>query len=245
MSSTAPKRCQKRRSPEKALCKASKKREELTAPTEPRPKNLPLWVPHGIDLRVVPEEVQNAAAELVQPLYDQFVINASDCMEKSLGVTITHLLWLEILEQFDLKREYTQIQAVLDIPGNRQDMIDRHLRLIDSKLRVGYFLIRIRELAKRRSRRSHAPKQFAPKPNPRHSPFRKQCQCNTSPSAADAAIDGIGDRKPMIINQFCKYLRLFNLQFAFCNYQFAINCTPVNAHISLENTLIPSLPSCP
>ncbi len=28
-------------------------------------------------------------------------------------------------------------------------MIDRHLRLIDSKLRVGYFLVRIQEMRKR------------------------------------------------------------------------------------------------
>ena len=97
----------------------------------------------------MPAEVQQAVGELVQPLYDQFVIGAADGLEKSLGVTIAHLLWLEILEQFDIKREYTQVEAVLNLAGNRSEMIDRHLRLIDSKLRVGYFLVRIREIRKR------------------------------------------------------------------------------------------------
>jgi hypothetical protein len=113
------------------------------------PDNLPLWAPCGIDLKIVPKEVQQAALELIQPLYNQFVLNSSDPLEKSLGVTITHLLWLEILEQFDMKREYTQVNAVLNLPGNRHETIDRHLRLIDSKLRVGYFLSRIREQHKR------------------------------------------------------------------------------------------------
>jgi hypothetical protein len=112
---------------------------------EPRPPNLPLWAPDDVDLNVVPQEVQQAVAELVQPLYNQFVIGAADALEKSIGVTISHLLWLEILEQFDIKREYIKIDALLKIPGNRHDTIDRHLRLIDSKLRVGYFLVRIRE----------------------------------------------------------------------------------------------------
>jgi hypothetical protein len=106
-------------------------------------------VPEGVDLQFVPAEVQQAARELVQPLYDQFVVGAADGLEKSLGVTIAHLLWLEILEQFDIKREYTQVEAVLNLAGNRAEMIDRHLRLIDSKLRVGYFLVRISEMRKR------------------------------------------------------------------------------------------------
>lgn len=125
-----------------------------------RPRNLPLWVPEGVDLDFVPAEVQQAVGELVQPLYDQFVIGAADGLEKSLGVTISHLLWLEILEQFDIKREYTQVEAVLNLAGNRSEMIDRHLRLIDSKLRVGYFLVRIREMRKRISEQCKSARRF-------------------------------------------------------------------------------------
>jgi hypothetical protein len=148
MSLTAPKKRLKRRSRNNA---------NLPIPTEPRPQNLPLWAPEGVDLQFVPAEVRQAVAELVQPLYDQFVIGAADGLEKSLGVSIAHLLWLEILEQFDLKREYTQVDAVLGLPGNRHEMIDRHLRLIDSKLRVGYFLVRIREHQKRISEQNQIP----------------------------------------------------------------------------------------
>jgi hypothetical protein len=134
------------------------------------PENLPLWAPGGVDLKIVPSEVQQAARQLIQPLYNQFVLNSSDPLEKSLGVTISHLLWLEILEQFDMKREYTQVNAVLNLPGDRHETIDRHLRLIDSKLRVGYFLTRIREQQKRLAQISPLP-LLAPAHNLDNSPI--------------------------------------------------------------------------
>ena len=106
----------------------------------------PLWVPQGVDLEVVPAEVRQAVVEVVQPVYERIVLGADDPLEKSLGVTIAHLLWLEVLQQFDLKREYVQFSAVLGLSENRSAMIEQHLRIIYSKVKVGYFLARIREL---------------------------------------------------------------------------------------------------
>jgi hypothetical protein len=116
---------------------------------QPCPQNVPIWAPDGVDLKVVPPEVRQAIAELIQPFYEQFVLNASEGLEKSLGITLTHILWLEILEQLEIKLEYIQIEAVLNITHNRPQMIDRHLKLIGSKRRFGYFLLRIKELQKR------------------------------------------------------------------------------------------------
>ena len=106
----------------------------------------PLWVPEGVDLDFVPEEVRQAIGEVVQPVYERFVLGADDPLEMSLGVTIAHLLWLEVLQQFDLKREYTQITAVLKLSDDRSGVIEQHLRIIYSKVKVGYLLARLREL---------------------------------------------------------------------------------------------------
>jgi hypothetical protein len=144
----------------------SKGSGNLSIPSKPRPQNLPLWAPDGVDLEVVPPKIQQAVSELIQPIYEQFVINASDGLEKSLGITITHLLWLEILEQFDIKREYVQVEAVLNISHNRPEMIDRHLRLIDSKLRIGYFLVRIKELRSRLADQAQLQPQLFTDPPP-------------------------------------------------------------------------------
>jgi hypothetical protein len=131
-----------------AASKARNKRVQRIKQAKPRPKNTPLWSPDGVDLDVVPPEVKQAIEELVQPIYEQYVVNAADSLEKSLGASIAHLLWLEILDQFDIKREYTKYDAVLNASLNRPEMIERHLRLIGSKLQLGYFLIRLKELRK-------------------------------------------------------------------------------------------------
>ena len=103
-------------------------------------------MPQGVDLEVVPKEVREAVAELIQPVYERLVLEVDDPLEKSLGVTVAHLLWLEVLQQFDMKREYVQFAAVLGLSENRGPMIEQHLRIIHSKVRVGYFLARLREL---------------------------------------------------------------------------------------------------
>jgi hypothetical protein len=127
------------------------------SPPQPRPQNLPIWAPDAADLDVVPPEVQQAITDLLQPFYEQYVVNASDGMEKSLGITVVHLLWLELLEQFDIRNEYITIEAVLHTTHDRPEMIDRHLRLIDSKLRVGYFLLRLKELKQQLAVRPQLP----------------------------------------------------------------------------------------
>ena len=111
-----------------------------------REAKCPLWAPQGVDLEVLPEEVRQALAELVQPVYERMVHQADDPLEKSLGVTFAHLLWLEVLQQFDLKREYVPVSAVLGLSEDRGPMIEQHLRIIYSKVKVGCFLARLREL---------------------------------------------------------------------------------------------------
>jgi hypothetical protein len=126
---------QERRSTETAL-EARRGPGDITTPP---------WAPAGSDLSHVPDEIRLAVAELIQPFYEEHVGASDDPIERSLGMTVAHLLWLEILEQFDQKRQYTQIESVLGIPGDRQAIIDRHLRLIGTKVRVGEFLLRMRD----------------------------------------------------------------------------------------------------
>ena len=106
-------------------------------------------MPDDDTLEFVSPEVRQAIAEVVQPVYERFVLAVEDPLEKSLGLTVAHLVWLEVLQQFDLKREYTQVLAVLGLPDDRGAAIDQHLRIIDSKVKLGYLLIRLRELRRR------------------------------------------------------------------------------------------------
>lgn len=101
--------------------------------------------------------MQRAIADLIEPIYRQLVLDAPDALEKSIGISITHLLWLEIISQFDLKRDYTQVEAVLGISMNRDSMIAQQLRLIDSKVRAGYYLMRIHEFRRRLAQQPTVP----------------------------------------------------------------------------------------
>ncbi len=120
----------------------------------------PMWIPKGAEFKRIPPEVQAAVSETIQPAYEQLVLRANHPLDRSLGHTLVHLLWLEVLEQYDLGQEYLALHAALGIPGSRGHVIDQHLRLIDSKLRVGYFLHRIREIRRRNAelRRSPPPR---------------------------------------------------------------------------------------
>ncbi len=118
---------------------------ETREPAEGR-AGVPVWAPEGFDLHFVPEPVQQAIREVVDPVYERFVRGVDDPLELSLGVTVAHLLWLEVLQQYDLKREYTEITAVLGLRRDRSSAIEQHLRIIQSKVQVGYLMARLRDL---------------------------------------------------------------------------------------------------
>jgi hypothetical protein len=119
------------------------------APSEPRPKDAPVWSPQGVDLDRVPPEIRQAITELIQPVYEQYVLQSKDALEKSLGASMAHLLWLEVLDQVDIRREYINVDAVVHVTINRPAMVERHLRLLGSKLKITHFLLRLNELRTR------------------------------------------------------------------------------------------------
>ena len=141
------------------------KPEEPAPPTGLDPRRPP-WVPAGVDLGFVPAEVVQSIDQIIVPIYEQLVVDAPDPLERSLGVTLVHLLWLETLQQFDMKREYTQICAVLDLPIDTGSTLAGHLRLIDSKLRAGSSLLRLRRLRLRQQREQDAGLARLPQPPP-------------------------------------------------------------------------------
>ncbi len=109
------------------------------------PVGRPAWAPGDVDLFKVPEPVRQAVAEIIEPAYRQIVVEAEDPLERSIGLTLIHLMWLEVLDQHEAKHDYLET-AVLELPEDRSDMIDRHLRMLNTKVKVGAFLARLREM---------------------------------------------------------------------------------------------------
>ena len=108
----------------------------------------PLWMPEGMELAFVPPEVRHAISRVVQPVYQRLVVESHDPLEKSLGVTVSHLLWLEILQQYHMKREY-DLTAVLQVTNGHYSDIDQHIRILGAKVKVTQVLERLRRRRRR------------------------------------------------------------------------------------------------
>ena len=122
------------------------------------PVSRPAWAPGDVDLIKVPEPVRRAVAEIVEPAYRKLVAEVEDPLERSIGLTLVHLMWLEVLDQHQTKHEYLET-SILELPEDRSGMIDRHLRMLNTKIKVGSFLMRLREM--RRQAEAAAPQKVS------------------------------------------------------------------------------------
>lgn len=111
----------------------------------------PHWMPRGISRKLLPREVRADIATLVNPIYEELVLNAKSGLAKSTGLTIVHLMWLEILDQIKLSPQSDEEDLDLDFvgesaPHTREHDIERHLRLVQSKLKASDLLLRMEQL---------------------------------------------------------------------------------------------------
>ena len=113
-------------------------------PRLPRPEGAPHWLPRGGFWEELSEGVQRAAGEILVPAYRRLVLEVDDELERSAGMTLVHLMWLEICGQ----------QAMADIVGNRESIysivkdpeaqVARHLELLGAKNNTAELLLKLR-----------------------------------------------------------------------------------------------------
>ena len=59
----------------------------------------PSWLPIGDRWNDLPEAVRQAVPRVILPAYRQFVLDAPDELQRSIGLSLVHLLWLEVCDQ--------------------------------------------------------------------------------------------------------------------------------------------------
>jgi len=105
----------------------------------------PYFFPADIDFATLPEEVKLAVETLIEPLYQQLVLEAEDPLERAAGSSLVCLMVLELLDQFELGQ--------LMRPGNQDEQADRdqrdqltarYLRLVGGKQKTTDLILRIR-----------------------------------------------------------------------------------------------------
>lgn len=108
----------------------------------------PFFVPGGVDFEKLPEELQAAIRGVIDPAYRRLVLGARDGLEKSVGVTVVHLLWLELLDQFDLADDLDGMLRPA-VSEERRRSIERHLRVVGAKTKASQFLLRLHEFRRK------------------------------------------------------------------------------------------------
>lgn len=114
----------------------------------------PYFVPPGVDLDRLPEQVRAVILGIINPAYRELVLAAQDGLQKAAGVTVVSLLWLEILDQLELGQELTVPRSAVVPSPERDQLITRHLRVAGAKIKASGFLLRLAEF---REKYGHLP----------------------------------------------------------------------------------------
>lgn len=107
-------------------------------PAPPRPH----WIPAGVDVDEWSPELRAIVAGVINPAYDQLVLRAMPGLAQSTGITVVHLLWLEILDHLEFSRRALPGGPTEDAE-TRTAELSRHLRLVHSKLKASELLHRL------------------------------------------------------------------------------------------------------
>ena len=109
----------------------------------------PYWIPPGLDIDGWPPHIRAHVAAVINPEYEELVLNAKPGVGRQMAISLLHLGWLEILDHLRLGRLVpppvgSDPFEVLSL-DSRQHVIARHLRLVNSKLKIAQFLLRLDE----------------------------------------------------------------------------------------------------
>jgi hypothetical protein len=90
----------------------------------------PLWVPEGVRVEDLPPTVQAAVAEIINPLYQELVLEAPSALLRLCGLQIAHMAWLIVVGQRDLAAARTAAEREeRDVPAFYK-ALERHLRAV-------------------------------------------------------------------------------------------------------------------
>lgn len=109
----------------------------------------PYFIPAGIEWASFPEEVKAAILAIVNPTYEELVLKATDGLERSTGMSVTYLLWLEVLTQLELTTKLSKPDSTFQMTRDQHEQIGRHLRLVNAKVKASSFIQRVKEFRSR------------------------------------------------------------------------------------------------
>lgn len=109
---------------------------------------IPRFVPPGVDRDKLPQPVQAAFELIVDPAHFELVLCVTDALVRAAGMSIVFLLFIEILEQFELGELITSsLVGEAKDPEARDKAFAKYLRLVRAKEKAMDSWIRARKLS--------------------------------------------------------------------------------------------------
>ncbi|TWU25789.1 hypothetical protein [Bythopirellula polymerisocia] len=104
------------------------------------------WKPPGVIVSALPGSLQISLLEMKQ-LAEEVYANSQGSLERSLGMTVLHLSWLEIVEMYYLNQaiNLNDLTKEPSKPQHRKKL-DRYLTVVHSKLAATGILAKVQEL---------------------------------------------------------------------------------------------------
>ena len=91
----------------------------------------------------MPEDMRQMVSRILIPAYRRFVLDAPGELERSVGTTLVHLMWLELCGQVQLGKVVADPKSLEAILSSPEQMIDRHLRLTMTKCQTAELLLKL------------------------------------------------------------------------------------------------------
>ena len=91
----------------------------------------------------MPEDMRRLVSRILTPAYRRFVLDAPGELERSVGMTLVHLMWLELCGQVQLGTVIADPKSLEAILSSPEEMIDRHLRLTMTKCQTAELLLKL------------------------------------------------------------------------------------------------------
>jgi hypothetical protein len=106
--------------------------------------NRPYFIPPTIDWDALPESHRVAITTIIEPVYDEYVVQATDALERSNGTSIASCLLMELLDQLDLGGMLAGGQDSEEAMKDRERLFSRLSRSMATKQKLTDGLMRLR-----------------------------------------------------------------------------------------------------
>jgi hypothetical protein len=147
---------------------AKRRKRPRPEPVPPPGSDVPYWIPRDSGWTALSETTRQAVTQILAPAYRQLVLEAQGEVERSVGITLVHLMWLEICGQIPLAPAVADPWSAVVLTGDPEVMVTRHLHLVAAKCQSAELLSKVRMVGEvlRRGAVAAAALPYLPAPHP-------------------------------------------------------------------------------